>query len=205
MTTTQSNTDFNQIMQIGDKRVVGGWRIQVGHFGIHITEITNAGKRDKKCAKFSICGTSWNDDLAWASIGTTLSVAAQRNALTADAMEEEIADAISKVGSKCHGSESWGEVKSYRYELRGIDVPLEPIVIHNNVMYLQADGVDVTVRNLLDQNNDPTTIITKRNDARRFYDYVSSHQASLSELTYHQVTSMMLDMGLKIHSYCAVD
>ena len=203
--TTQTNTDFNQIMQIGNERVVGGWKIYVGHFGLQVTEITNAGRKGKKCAKFSVCGEGWNDDLAWASIGTDLSVIAQSKTLTADAMEEEIKGISAKAYAKCRGSESWGVMMSYRNELRGIDVPLAPIVVHNKTMYLEADGVDVLVRNLTDQHNEPTTIITKKNDARKFYDYVSAHSANLSEMTYHQVTSLMLNMGLKIHSYCAVD
>ena len=182
-------------------------RIQRYSHAVIVTDLTNAGKRGKRCKELRL----WDTDMmrspdAEASLEKTLTDLP--HAATFEAVYDWLSGFVDL------------DVSRYRIavppkldvrELRGVDVApagFAPINIETSDISLESDFDSFTIRDKVDQNNLPTCIPATRGgkeDVRAFYRWVTDNQQAIQRMSYHEVLSGMESAGIKYHNFCSVD
>lgn len=83
-----------------------------------------------------------------------------------------------------------------------------PIKFANEHMSVSVDLNTFTISDLTDQFNMPRCINTSRggkDGPRKLYQWLSQNLEKAKKMTYHELTDMLDKLGVKSHSYCAMD
>lgn len=192
--------NFNEAeMKVGDTFESDFLRVHRYRDQIQVTDVVNAGKRGKKCREFSI-GTRkhYQDSFS------------------------DFYDLVEKITDKTTYNEALADAKFlaskddsytvYESEKRGVDViptSLKPFEYSNEKFYIRSDIQSFTIRDLTDRHNEPTCISTDNRTGvrgvKKLYDYLTKNSEKIKDMDFNQVTSLVSDLGIGYHHYCAVD
>jgi hypothetical protein len=189
-------------LNIGDTFENEKWRIHRYSNSIVITDLANAGKRGKKVDSWVVMSRSGlNNDLPLESMAMEYILWAKRGvdgAKMKAVIDEE--------------QEAFGDTMTvYIRQERGVDVMpggFEPFQLKTNKIFVEVTPRDFTVKNLSDVNNDPTCIPASKGGLKSiptFYAWVKDNEAKLKGMDYGQVLSVMDNLGVKYHDFCAMD
>ena len=186
----------------------GGLRIHRYSSAVVVTDLTNAGKRGKKCMEARLWDIDMiRDDEVERDLEKLLGTLADSPTYQA---------AVYRIRGFITAAEMFGNVlgmtpKFDERELRGVDVTpagFAPIVIKTPNFDLESDYNDFTVRSNTDKYNLPTCIPASKGgkeDIKAFYRWVSDNRAAIERMSYDEVMRGMDQAGIKSHQYCAMD
>lgn len=189
-------------MQTGRTRTAGGWSVHLFATSIQALEVTNAGKRGKRCAKFSLWVNGDERKASLSEIATRLADFAATSP-NAEAMSSAVFGAIDAERALNPNAGHY-TVNVERHDLRGVDVALPKIEITTDTLYLRADSLEAFITDPKDQANGSSAYLKQKSDAKRFYDWAASHVAELQAMTFYQASNLLSSYG-RSHHYCSVD
>ena len=172
---------------------------------LHVTDLTFAGKRGKKCQRAVIQlsylydgddkdRSAWFDRVTWNLTGF---------------YKDNWKGFINFI--KDLQDQFPGEIKLDIYNERGVDVTpagFGPIVVDGKHVKVDSRWDTFSVRDKDDQYNLPTCIPAfkgGKKDIKVFYRWVKDNQSKLRGMTYSDVLGEMRGIGIKYRSYCAMD
>ncbi len=195
-----------KVPSMGETVDSGKVRIHRYRDSTHITDLTNAGKRGKKCQLLVITPPHRADyegeedfgNLLAGFLGNVDSMNAVEVALDAF-MEKHPEDA-----------EGMGVRKSE--DLRGVDVMpagFAPIRVRGKFVDVRVEGKDFQVSSVLDENINGTTCIPGMKGGAKtipaFYRWVKDNQAGILSMTFADMLAVMHTLGVQYHQYCSID
>jgi hypothetical protein len=187
-TTAANDTTIPATLQPGEKVETAAWRIRRCMDGITATHIVNAGKRGKKCATLAL----WSDEPLDLHCTQILPLAAR------GASVEEMTGMMQALATR--------SVTFRAAEERGVDVPHAAMDITGPALRVVADGKSFSIRCLQDRANEPVMIdIDNTGPARVLAWARSSATAIAGGMTYSRAREELRELGVKVHSYCAMD
>lgn len=201
------NTNTNTL-NIGETIITNNnLRVQRYRSSLLVTDLTNAGKRGKKCT--GVCLYDY-DIATHDNLGAT---AALETVIRVVQSAETISQVECLFGAYCAMIEKKGfyTAKCETRSLRGVDVipaGVEKLTVHSPKVYIEADGQTFMVRDLRDPINEPTLIPPSRASktaAKLFYAYVKANFSVLTSYSFNDVYRGMSDAGIGCHYFCAVD
>lgn len=192
----------SETLGIGDEVEIKNWRIHRYRDVLVVTDLTFAGKRGKKVQSISI-----SEDFGDGSYESLYGIAEDaivlaKQGVAFDRMKSYLTDDLHMLK---------GKVTSYLRELRGVDVipaGFTPVVIKTNEFYLEVTLKDFRLVDSRDQNNIPTTIPAiqgGKKDIPVFYRWVKDNEAAIKRMTFRDISKAMDSLGIKVHSYYAMD
>jgi hypothetical protein len=163
---------------------------------IHVWDLTNAGKRGKRVERVSI--ESKHISSASASL------------------LNEIGDKLERCNDlgqvkKILSDYSPGQIDIGSYFEKSVDVApagFKEISIHTPHVFIEVEYKSFTVKNLDDRYNEPTCIPAIHGGLRSipvFYRWVQDNRDAINRMDYHQILEQMDTLGVRYHSYCAMD
>lgn len=170
---------------------------------VEITDLTNAGKRGKRCKVLFVYDLDYTDDAGGLVEDMVDALSRARNYEQASRIVEKGLTAINAV--------SRYSAKMDERLVRGVDVSpggFKPIEIHGQHVYVQADFDSFTVRDKDDHWNEPTCIPSgsgSKTAVKMFYRWAMDNESLIKRGTFHEVTESMSKAGIRYHYYCAVD
>ena len=175
------------------------WRVHRYASSVVITDLTNAGKRGKKCREFAVYDIDWKRlPISADTIAKTFEDLAKKNAPLA---------AMEKAAKEFEGA---GASLSIR-DQRGVDVTpggFENIKIKGDNVYIEAEYDTFRIKNLQDTYNEPTCIPALKGgkkDIPQFYRWVKDNEKKIKTMTFSEVLKAMDREGIKYHYFCAMD
>ena len=178
----------------------GNIRFHCYRDSVQVTDLTNAGKRGKKVAKFSLLRRSYGGD---------------------DNLSSDMTDFVFSLKKATNFRGVYVEAK--KLEARGADMydsmekgvhvnpaGFQPFKKDTDEFSIDADPrKGYSIRDKRDRFNEPACFGRgKKKDMARFFRWVQDNWDSgvrAKNLTYNQLTSAMLDAGFDFHSYCRMD
>lgn len=173
-----------------------------------ITDMTNAGKRGKRCRTLRFSGPPWNG-------GSDLQkLAAQRGRTIYYEIENLNGETFDEAADKIRGlvAEARAEgipegyIAVYDKEIRGVDAPV-PVLTHciEDVFSVKADNSGVCLSALNDPYNEWTEI-TSRQKAGQAYRLAAKVWSEVQACkTLSEASGVLRNAGCKLHGYCAMD
>jgi hypothetical protein len=173
------------------------WRLHRYADSLKATDLTNAGKRGKKVLTLSI---SYNArDIPVESLTLEMIMLAKRGSNFAR-MKQAFDEA----------QEVWS-IPVDITQLRGVDVKpagFAPVEIRGSYVSVEVGYRDFTVKDITDEINDPTCIPAASGGVKEipaFFRWVKDNKERISTMKYREVLSVLKDLGVKYHDYCAMD
>lgn len=175
-------------------------RTWIGSKCATIVDMTNAGKRGKKCATLRFRGYSCTSEDEFGSQAITDSIMYFIEKLTGSESIEQVRAEIERQIVGCP------RVFVYPEEMRGIDAPRPTLtagVEGKWSAYADRDGV--TIADLSDRMNDPRCITHDQSRARA-YDIAARTWSKVTACaTFSEAWTLLSDAGCSLHYYCAMD
>jgi hypothetical protein len=189
---------MNNAITVGETQINGSIHIHRYNSSIQITDITNSGKRGKKCSYVSVFTYHDSD------------------------MLDPLADMLVGVEDWAGVEEKVGHIKIDReinhnttfsveaFEKRGVDVVNEvsiPIIVENDLVKITAKLGGFTIACKKDMNNEPRMIpssSTGKRGAKKFYNHVSKMKIE-SDTGFSDVIQIFNALDVDYHYYCAMD
>lgn len=166
------------------------WRIHRFADSIKVTHLVNAGKRGKRCAEFVLVNNAGPESQAMEFV-----MLAKRG-VDYGRMKKAMDEAV-EVGSKL-----------YENVLRGVDVKpgnFQKVFVRGAHVTIEADYDSYTVKDINDENNEPTCIAQGKKSVYLFYRWVRDNARAIAAMTMSQVMDAMKQNGIEYHYFCAVD
>lgn len=187
MIDTKPANDSTEILRVGQTVVVGGWRVQRFMTSVRMTDITNAGKRGKRCAEFALYDHTGAGP--WESLALEAVYSARVGRVPAFVAE---ASEIVSVETR---------------SLRGVDVEPDAPAVNVRGMHVsvRASALEFVVEDARDIHNETTMMGTDRTGAKRFYAWARENAEALRGMSFSEVFSACRSLGIKTHTWCAVD
>jgi len=186
-------------LSIGETFENEKWRVHRGGSSVRVTELTNAGKRGKKCQVVVVYDIDWKRMAVSAdTIAKTFYDLARRGASLRDM--QKAAEEFKEAGANME-----------TYTERGVDTKpggFETISIKGDKVWIEAEYKSFRVRDLEDKYNEPTCIPAITGGKKSipvFYRWVKDNQAKIKRMSFSEVRKAMQKNGIKYHSYCAMD
>jgi len=181
-------------MTPGDTIETSTWRVLRGALSIRVTHITNAGKRGKRCAEYTLYLESCGSDAALDPITEIVRAKAEREVDPAEMLV---------VMTMCKSNAIGLQVS----ELRGVDVtkPGEKVEIIGRAVKVRASTQGFAVANRLDVMNEETMIQVDRSGPVKVLAWVKANVKALESMTFADVTEALRSMGVNYHYHCAID
>lgn len=186
----------------------GMLRIRRSRGSVEVTDLTNAGKRGKRCMEARLWDTDMiRDPEVERDLENLLAHLAE--VPTYQAAVNRIRGFVTAVDM--FHAEVGIAPKFDERELRGVDVTpggFAPIRIETQNFSLESDYNDFSVRSNTDKYNLPTCIPASKGgkgDIKVFYRWVTDNRAAIERMTYTELTQAMDAAGISYHSYCAMD
>jgi hypothetical protein len=172
---------------------------------VEITDLTDAGRRGKRCRQCVVY------DLDYAMNDAGGPIEDMMDALYRARTYEEAVRAVDR-GVEAINSVSRYTVKKDERILRAVDVApggFAPVEINGEHVYIKADFDSFTVKDKDDMHNEPTCIPSVRGpqktSVKMFYRWVTDNRNWIPRATFHEVTNSMSKAGIPYHYFCAVD
>ena len=171
---------------------------------VTVTDLTNAGKRGKRCEEFTVYNLDWATKDAVSEIENMMDdLSRVKNYGQAMRVMEKGVEAINAATKYL--------VETDSRLLRGVDVApggFSPIEIHGRYVHISADFDSFSVRDLEDRFNEPTCIPTgsgKKTAVKMFYRWATDNENWIKGAKFEEVLNSMTKAGIPYHYYCAVD
>ena len=177
-------------LSVGETFENDSWRIHRYMDSIRITHLVNAGKRGKRCMEFVVVGAAGPESTAMEFV-----MLAKRGS-DFNRMKKSIDEAV-EVGAKL-----------YENILRGVDVKpgnFQKVFVRGAHVTIEADYDSYSVKDINDENNEPTCIAQGKKSVYLFYRWVKDNARAVAAMTMSQVMTAMKSNGIEFHYYCAVD
>lgn len=191
-----------------------------GSGSARVVEMTNAGKRGKRCRVLRFCG--WFN-----SAGDRESAAYRAHSLTAGIVNylAELVGGSAYSGNGTTNAVSFDEVRRtilamiadagdtsnavhlYDEECRGVDAPKATLTAGvGGVWSGHVDDNGVYLADLTDQHNDPRSITRHDQANNTAYAFAAKVWARVQEAkTFGEAERILSDAGCRLHYYCAMD
>lgn len=169
---------------------------------IRVTDLTNAGKRGKRCDELWV--SWWRGDTGEIEHAVTEWLDAAAHVPGFGILQDKIMAGLEALKSKSGGS----YLESGVNHLRGVDVmPLgfAPVRIHGKHVHVEAGHDDFVIRDLDDQYNLPTCIAQGKKSIPVVYRWVSDNRYQIADMTFRQVCEGLDAAGASYRTYCAMD
>lgn len=185
-------------LSVGQTLEVGSVRMHRYNNSIHVWDLTNAGKRGKKVQELVIMSGSYAEEKQrLEGIGKLIDSYGSYSRILAT-LNDYLEDYP-------------GAIKLEEYTRRGVDVTpggFKALEIETKHVKITADYNDFSIKNLDDQFNEPTCIpaITGgKKSVPVFYRWVQDNESKIKRMSYPEILKEMGRLGIKYHSYCAMD
>ena len=182
----------------------GSIRIHRWHTTVRVTDLTNAGKRGKRCDQAVVYNIDYAERDASSEIEEMMDgIERARNYAQALKVMEKSVDEINVVSKM--------GVKFDEQIERGVDVApggFSKIKINGKNVYIEADFSRFVVRDKVDMNNEPTCIPGargKKTSIKMFYRWATDNENFIKRATFSEVLDSMTKAGIPYHYYCAMD
>jgi predicted small metal-binding protein len=188
---------YKMALGIGETVELGSVRIHRYAEHIVVTDLTNAGKRGKKCKELTVSG-------GWKASKDEMDVVAKMVGHMRD--YGKVKETIEK-----HMKETGVELTLRETDLRGVDVlpyGFRPLDFHGQHVDVTVSLKDFAVRNIDDQANLPTCIPAVKGspgDIPAFFRWVKDNPDKVQKATYADMLDVLKQLGVHTHQYCAVD
>lgn len=177
-----------------------------------MTDMSNAGKRGKRCAVLRFSGVSYpgSSDLAKQAILATDEIMDVIEGFkTSETLDFGTAAGIveAMVAHARKAGIPEGYVSSYRDEVRGVDAPV-PKLVHcvPGVFSAVADNDGLTLTDLADHYNEWTEITPSSQQNSHAYRLAAKVWSSVAQCSnLHDAANVLRAAGCKLHGFCAVD
>jgi len=181
-------------MTPGDTIETSTWRVWRGALSIRVTHITNAGKRGKRCAEYTLYLEGCGSDSALDPITDIVRAKAEREVEPAEML-------VAMTMCKSNG------IGLQVSELRGVDVtkPGDKIEIIGRSVKVRASSQGFAIANRLDVMNEETMIQVDRTGPAKVLAWVKANVKTLESMTFAEVTEALRSMDVNYHYYCAID
>ena len=188
-------------------------RTWTGGCSARITDMTNAGKRGKKCAVLRFNGVQWGHGVGTEDQQRAKEVSTQIFDCIAKLLDAsptcDFATAAGIVEAMVADARSQGIPESYiglyREEIRGIDAPVEPLEAKGDGWHATADENGVTVDDTRDQFNEPCMITTRQKNSQAYRIARKVWDRVMKAASFHEAGDILRDAGCKLHYYCRMD
>jgi len=173
--------------------------VDIFNSSARVTDMTDAHKRGKSCNRFSLSCWSGSDR------AFSLFHDAKRflESLAPDSSFEDAYRGCKAIadGYALPSNEAALEIGS----IRAIDAPREVLSHRSDRWSIRVDGSGISISDLTDLHNEPRCI-TSRQTGGAAYAIAKRLWPRLTECgTMGQASSLLMEHGAKLHSYCAVD
>ena len=193
-------------LDVGKTIESGSIRIHRYRSSIVVTDLTNAGKRGKKCDEIAAYDLDYVEDgAAWAVEDMADGIMKSRSYREAKKIIEKGMDEIKEA------SEGYFRVKIDERSHKGVDVApagFSKIEINGKHVYVKADYDSFVVRDKDDRFNEPTCIPSSRGSktsVKMFYRWATDNENLIKRGTFGDVLHSMNKAGISYHQYCAMD
>lgn len=188
-------------IEVGATVETGSLRIHRYRDHLVLWDITNAGKRGKKVPRVSV-SPAFSRGLAGAE-GEALLDRVGKLLTSYECFERAVATL------KALNQDA--ECLRFDYqEERGVDVKpthFPTIEIRTAKLRITADFRTFSIEDLTDKFNEPTAIPDGdgQKAVAKFYLWVRDNRATVESFTFREILNSMRQLGIRCHSYCAVD
>lgn len=182
-----------------------------GSMSARITDMTNAGKRGKRCRTIRFQGTA----LGYACGNPLWQLAGERTneiigRLQGLATETSFDDALTLVSRAVDVARIDGigdTLINYEVETgcRGIDAPKPLLTAGNDKWSGSADESGISLRDNQDQYNEPRQCTHRQTHAEAYRLAAKVWEQVQQAETMHQASDILSAAGCKLHYWCAVD
>lgn len=175
-----------------------------------VTDMTNAGKRGKRCDQISFIGRLYSDPSCAKAVKiSTLTSSAldYLRGLSSDTPFNIAADGVDAYvqDARKHGIEDWA-VKSYKSVIRGIDAPRTKLTAGNEKFNAFADQDGIHIYDLTDNINLPAIITAPRQTNAQAYSIAAKVWEKVKTATnFSEAQNILSAAGAKLHYYCQMD
>lgn len=194
-------------LSVGKTLETDSWRVHRFANAIKLTDLTNAGKRGKRCIQYSVIdNASRRDSPAMEDVVEAITHAAKR-----EVSAQQMAFVIR---GHMVSDDMFSKDPALQFEedtLRGVDVMPGGFVelkLDLRYVYIEAGYDSFIIRDKVDENNLPTCTSTTQGGKKSipmFYRWVEDNLRSIKGMKYHDIVSELSRLGIQYHSYCAMD
>jgi len=190
--------------------VAVGCTVEVGSLRIHryadsftVHDLTNAGKRGKKVDHFSVGFWAARPEVVHVMDMIVNTFVAVPDYATSLAYAKESVSRLKVAGVPC--------LEIHESVSRGVDIlpaSSEKIVIEGDLVRIEADEHEFSVRCRADKFNEPTAINPTRGGrtaGKAFYAFARDNKAALKGMAFRDVLAALMEKGIGFHDYCAMD
>jgi len=174
-------------------------RVHVYRSVVMVWDLANAGKRGKTVEKLSLYNLDFvRDPEVTKQIDQWTFRLKSLNYAQAKAQAETLANL--EAGAK------FQVVNEKAFDI--LPAGIKPIKLETPQVSIEADLTGFSVRNKVDTNNLPTCIPASQGGKQSigvFFRWLQDNLAQVKGMTYSQVLDTMRSLGIKYHSYCAMD
>lgn len=187
-----------QALGIGETIEHGTVRIHRFRESFRITDLTNAGKRGKRCRELAVI------------MGYGPTRPANFDGYANAIQHEHSYDAILRL-FKDILVDFPGGIELHETEERGVDVlpgGFKPIALDLPNFSIEVALKDFVIRDKKDTDNLPTCIPAAKGGLREIpvlYRWVQENQSKMAHLTFGEMEKVLEQLGVKYHYYCAMD
>jgi hypothetical protein len=194
-TANDNHTRTVQPLQIGETREVGSVRLHRFRSALTVTDLTMAGKRGRKVCELHVMSCSGRDDCALDALGDVLLTRSTIHAMIVDV------EMFAEQNPRTIGVDD--------QVLRGVDVPpagYRELRVMGEHILVTVDHTGFLVRDLDDKANEPCLMETgpKRNH-KAFRAWAEKNLASLETMTFRELKTTLLHLGIDNHYWLAMD
>jgi len=194
-------------LSVGQTIENGSVRIHRYRPSVEITDLTNAGKRGKRCKVLSVYDLDRMEAAEGLVEDMMDDLSRVKNYAQAERIVGKFMDEVEELADGGYVS-----IKTDERLARGVDVApgdFKPIRINGQHVSVEADYNDFVIRDKDDHFNEPTCIPTvhgpKRTSVKMFYRWVMDNENWLRRATFREVMQSLMKAGIPFHQYCAVD
>lgn len=198
-----------------------------GTGSVRVIDMTNAGKRGKRCEAIHYQGQRWGrlqsqmSEAEKASEKGSLAIEFYVARLAGktpndsinmviDADYAEVAGTIKAMVAEARaaGAETWA-INAYDEVIRGVDAPVAPLSASSAKVSVSADESGISIRDLVDANNWPA-MISIRQSEQQAYRYAAKVWPAVVEAVaqgagMYAIGDILSNAGCNLHSYCMMD
>jgi len=176
-------------------------RVSVIHTAVHITDMTNAGKRGKNVDKFALYDLDYiSDPLIQAMVSDF--IMDLKGMVYPQAMKRalNLVKRTTDIGPKIEHSKE-----------KGVHVAppgFKPFKLETPFVSITADWRSFSISDKIDQNNLPACISTSRGgkkSVKLFYRWAQDNANKLKRMTFEQIQKDIRKAGVESHYYCRMD
>lgn len=179
------------------------FRIHRYRDSVVITDLTNAGRRGKKCAELTFYSLDFLSPEAEGEIEDVLGDLAEMSSFSE--VRASIVDLIFRL-KKMGITRPAIDMR----ELRGVDVvpaQFSPFTLRTDQVYVNSEWTSFTIKDLQDVNEETCIPASSggKDSVQVFYRWVQDNRVKIQNMSYAEILREMGAAGIAYRTYCAMD